>query len=67
MVGGKNFFSSTNFVSPKIELFMNFFYHLCQKLCMCQNSEITVYAGAPPESLRLNIQSGEKVRVSPVS
>ena len=60
MVGGKNFFSSTNFVSPKIALFMNFFYHLCQKLCMCQNSEITVYAGAPPESFRLKIQSGEK-------
>ena len=27
---------------------------------MCQNSEITVYAGAPPESFRLKIQSGEK-------
>ena len=30
---------STNLVSPKIALFMNFFYHLCQKLCMCQNSD----------------------------
>ena len=59
---------STNLVSPKIALFMKFFFSIIYaKNFACVRIQITVYAGAPPESLRLNIQSGEKVRVSPVS